>query len=145
METTSYWGRRWQRLDAEHWVWVLGTLQTSILGLVTAAFLLGGVVGGFLTAILVAAIPGALTALVGWMTAAWRRDEPWSWLAWAALSGSTVLSSLTDVIDPGLERGDVVALAVSALTVVLLMHPDSRARLSRLAPERDKIGARRTP
>ena len=145
METTGYWGRRWRRLDAEHWVWVLGALETTILALITAWVLLAGLMYGFLGAIFAATIPGALTALVGWMTAAWRREERWSWVAWAVVSGTQIPYSLSLLFDPGGDWGDVAVLVAAALTVVLLVHPDSRARLSRLAPERDTVGGRRTP
>jgi hypothetical protein len=134
MATETPWAQGRRRLDAEHYVGVLGILATSALGLVTAWTLLAGVVLGLLPGVVMAAVPGAVTALVGWLTAAWRRDEPWSWVAWTVLSLLGILGGLAGVAGSGPSWGDVVTLGVGALSLILLLHPDSRARLSRMAP-----------
>jgi hypothetical protein len=73
---------RWPRLDAEHWVWVLGAAQTTLLTLVAAG---GGLAVGAASA---AVIPAALA---GWMTAAWRRESGPAWGSGGQLLVSGVL------------------------------------------------------
>jgi hypothetical protein len=93
-----------------------------------------------------ALIPGAGATLLGWMTSAWRRDEPWSWVAWAVVCGLGLLGCLAHVGGSAWSWGDGVTLGVGALTLVLLLHPDSRARLDRLGARRaDTVGRRRAP
>ena len=83
------------RLDAEHWVHVAGMVLTTVLVLCTFWTALAGLVGGLLV---VALFPGALAALAGWLTSAWRRERPWSWWVWTVLA---TLSFLFDLAAPG--------------------------------------------
>jgi len=117
---------RWQRLDAEHWVYVYGIVATVGLTLWTVWTALVGLAYGFVVAAL---IPGALAFLAGWMTSAWRQERPWSWWAWTVLATLTFLSALAALVDP--RPVDVVWLVGSAVLLLLLVHPVSRARIER--------------
>jgi hypothetical protein len=117
---------RWQRLDAEHWIWVLGALQTTLLSLATVVSVLGGFVAG---ALWIALFPGAFAALSGWLTSAWRRDEPWSWWAWTVLSGVGLLGSLGQLLGTGPSWTSVGGFVFDGALLIFLFHPDSRARI----------------
>ncbi|TFV86426.1 hypothetical protein [Blastococcus sp. CT_GayMR16] len=117
-------GSRWRRVDAEHWVHRLGMLQTTLLVLLAGWTVLSGFVVGLVAAV----VPAALAALAGWMTAAWRRDEPWSWPAWVCASGAGAVLSATQLVVGGPTWASCSGLALAVLTLVLLAHPDSRAR-----------------
>jgi hypothetical protein len=117
---------RWRRVDAEHWVHVLGMVLTTVLVLWTCAALLGAMMAGF---VWLALLPAGITALVGKMTSAWRLDRPWSWWAWTVLGVLLALGGLG-----GLLAGDNpwiqgAWLTFGCLLLVLLSHPDSRARI----------------
>jgi hypothetical protein len=99
-------GRRWRRVDAEHWIHRLGMLQTAVALIGTAGAVL----------------------LIGWMTAAWRRDERWAWPAWVLISGSGTILAAARLVDGGLSWLGGAGVLVAALMLVLLMHPDARAR-----------------
>jgi hypothetical protein len=120
---------RWRRLDAEHWVHVAGMVLTTVLVLCTFWTALAGLVGGLLV---VALFPGALAALAGWLTSAWRRERPWSWWVWTVLATLSFLSDLAALADPRPVR--LAGLVVSGGLLLLLAHPDSRTRIQPPAP-----------
>jgi hypothetical protein len=118
---------RWRRFDAEHWVHQLGMLQTTVLTLAT----LWAATAGFLAgALWVAVIPGAAASLTGWLTAAWRRDERWSWPAWSVLSGVGAVVTAGPLAGGQLSWAAAGGFVVNAPMLVLLFHPDSRARFA---------------
>jgi MFS family permease len=123
---------RWRRVDAGHWVHVLAGLQTTLLGLATVWVTFGGLALGLAW---LGLVPGALAALSGWLTWAWRRNRPWSWYAWTVLAALGVLSALGGVLTDGPGWGDAARLGFSGILLVLLCHPDSRARLDPPPPE----------
>src|SRR3954454_2989270 len=100
---------RWRRLDAEHWVHVAGVVLTTVLVLCTF-----------------------WTALAGWLTSAWRREQPWSWWEWTVLATLSFLSELAALADPRPVR--LAGLVVSGGLLLLLAHPDSRTRIQPPAP-----------
>jgi len=116
----------WRRLDAEHWVHVWGVVATTLLVIGS----LVAVIAGFAVSTPVMAVfPVALAALSGWLTSAWRRERPWAWWVWtigSAVGFATALDGLAS------GRGVAAAsLAASGILLVLLFHPDSRARVER--------------
>jgi hypothetical protein len=113
---------RWRQFDAEHWVHVLLVLQTSLL--VPLAALGWLVVGSPVASLLF----GALAALSGWLTSAWRRELPWSWWVLTTLTGAGALLGLVDLVTAGPSWPVVLRLAFAALFLLLLCHPGSRAR-----------------
>jgi hypothetical protein len=128
---------RWQRFDAEHWVHVAGIVLTTVLVLWTLWVALVGLIAGLL---LSALVPGAIAALAGWLTSAWRRELPWSWWVWTVLATLTVLVGLAD---PG--PATLAWLVAGGGLLILLVHPDSRARVQAPAPSRPRgVGRRRT-
>ena len=118
---------RWRRFDAEHWIHVYGMVLTTVLTSWTAWIVLGGLFGGF---VLAALIPGAFASLVGWMTSAWRREQPWSWWAWTVLATLSFIYALPALADPGLLA--LAPLVISGVLLLMLAHPDSRARIDRV-------------
>ena len=115
---------RWRRLDAEHWVHVWGMAATTLLVLATVGALFVGWLAGVWY---VAVLPAALASLSGWLTSAWRLERPWSWWAWTVGSAAVFMASLN-----GLAQGQLlgaVLFVVSSALLVLLTHPDSRARI----------------
>jgi hypothetical protein len=74
----------------------------------------------------VALFPGALAALAGWLTSAWRRERAWSWWAWTVLATLGVLAGLAGLAD--VRPGGLVWLIAHGGLLLLLCHPDSRAR-----------------
>jgi hypothetical protein len=130
--------RAWRRLDAEHWVHVWGMVATTLLGLGTLWALFGGWLAGVP---LVAVLPAALSALSGWLTSAWRRERPWSWWVWTVGSAVVFLASLNGLAQGRLLGG--VLVVASGVLLVLLAHPDSRARIDRSSaelPSRGPVG-----
>ena len=117
-------GTRWRRLDAEHWVHVAGMVATALLALWTTWALFGGWLAGVP---FVAVLPAALASLTGWLTSAWRRERRWAWWVWTVGSTAAFATALNGVVSG---RGLAVAplLAVGVL-LLLLFHPDSRARI----------------
>lgn len=121
-------GSRWRRFDAEHWIYRLGMLQTTLLALVTAWVVMAAVLAGVLGHAVFAVVPGLFASLVGWLTAAWGRDERWSWAAWAWVSGVGGVFSAATLASGRPGGGTWAGLVLATLTLVLLFHPDSRAR-----------------
>jgi hypothetical protein len=74
-----------------------------------------------------ALVPGVLAALSGWLTSAWARERPWSWWAWTVLVTLAFLSALAGL--PGLRPATLAWVGVSGVLLLLLAHPDSRARI----------------
>jgi hypothetical protein len=81
-------------------MFVCGMVATTLLVLATVWALFGGWLAGVP---FVAAMPAALASLVGWLTSAWRRQRPWVWWVWT--------------------------IGVAGVLLLLLFHPDSRARI----------------
>lgn len=114
----------WRRLDAERWVHVWGMAATTLLVLASVWTLF---TGWFAGVAFMAVVPGALAALVGGVTSAWRRGRPWAWWVWtigAAVVGATAANALA--------AGRAVALAplaAAGLLLALLFHPDCRVRI----------------
>jgi hypothetical protein len=120
---------RWRRLDAEHWIHVFGIVGTTVLVLWTVWAVPAGIAAG---PVVVAVFPAAIAALAGWLTSAWRRERPWSWWVWTALATVGLLSGLS-----ALAQLRLVAIpwcVVSGGLLLLLVHPDSRARTEFRAP-----------
>jgi hypothetical protein len=115
---------RWQRLDAEHWIHVVGMVGTTALVLWTLWVAVLGFAVGLAAAALV---PAALAAVAGWLTSAWRRERPWSWWAWTVPTALAFLSGAAGLADPG--PMTLAWLVVSGGLLLLLAHPDSRARI----------------
>jgi hypothetical protein len=84
--------------------------------------------------VVTALIPGACAALVAWMTAARRREERWSWLAWTICSGLGAMTSIGRLTAAGSTWASGVGLALSGTMLILLFHPDSRARFGPPVP-----------
>jgi hypothetical protein len=126
----------WQRLDAEDSVHRVGVLQTTLLAVWTAWVAVGGWLAGVL---FLALIPGTMTALSGWFTAAWREERSWSWWVWVVLAGVSMLLGVSGAVN---ERGwpPYVLLAYGGLVLALLCHPDSRARIDGRAEDRQPSG-----
>jgi hypothetical protein len=120
---------RWRRLDAEHWVHVLGMVLTTVLTLWTAAAVLAGLAVGLVVA---AVVPAAIASLVGGLTSAWRRERPWAWWGWTVLATVVLLGALPAVLD--MRAVGLPALVVSGVLLLLLVHPDSRARIAARSP-----------
>jgi len=118
---------RWRRFDAEHWIYVYGMVATTVLALWAAWSALVGLAAGFFLAAL---IPGALASLAGWMTSAWRQERPWSWWAWTVLATLSFVYALPALADPGVLS--LVPLVLSGGLLLMLVHPDSRARIDQV-------------
>jgi hypothetical protein len=103
-------------------VHVLLMLQTALLVPLAAlgTLLTGSLLAGLLL--------GALASLSGWLTSAWRRELPWSWWVLTTLTGGDALLGLADLVTAGPSWPAVLQLAFEVLFLVLLCHPDSRAR-----------------
>jgi hypothetical protein len=124
-------GSFWQRLDAPRWVHNLAASATTLLCVLTGLALLAGVRYGVPQ---MAVLPGALAALSGWMTSAWRRGRPWSWWVWAVGAGIGVASALGALLSSGPSWSSVLGLGLNGALLLLLGHPDSRARIQARAP-----------
>jgi hypothetical protein len=107
-----------------------GVLQTALLIVLACATTFLGLVYGLLWLALIA---GALAALSGWMTSAWRLERPWSWWAWSIPSGFGLLTSLAGVLGTGPSWGSVSGLVINGVLLVLLAHPWSRRRIEPVA------------
>ena len=120
----------WQRFDAERWVYRVGLLQTTLLILATLATAVIGMGQGL---VVLALLPGAVAALSGWLTVAWRRGRTWTWWVWFVLTATGTLPALGDlVVEPSI--ANAVWLAVNLGLLLLLLHPRSRARIQGPVP-----------
>jgi hypothetical protein len=116
---------RWHRLEAARWVHRLLMLEVVVLVLVTAVDAIGGLLVG---APLMWLFPGALTALAAWVTSAWGEERRWSWWVVMALTVLGAASSLLTLAS-GFSWWRAAVVVLDAVFVVLLVHPDSSARL----------------
>jgi hypothetical protein len=116
--------RRWRRVDAEHWVHVWGMVVTAALALATMWALVGGWLAGVP---FVAVLPAALASLAGWLTSAWRRERPWAWWVWTTGAAAAAVTALNTLIAG--RPVAVAALIATGILLLLLFHPDSRARI----------------
>jgi hypothetical protein len=123
---------RWERLDAEHWIWVLGLLQTTALSLLTLWVAYLGVLAGL---VLAAVFPALLTGASGAWTSAWRRDKAWAWWVGAIGCALGLVIAPTRWVAHGASWPSVAGAVLNAVLLVLLAHPDSRARLRRGAAD----------
>jgi hypothetical protein len=76
---------------------------------------------------LAAGPPSALASLVGWPTSAGRRERPWAWWVWTIGVAAAFATALNALI-----AGRAIAVAplvVAGVLLLLLFHPDSRARI----------------
>ena len=117
---------RWNRVDAEHWVHRLLATQTFVLVLFTLWAVLGGWVHGLL---LLATIPAALMGLSAWLTAAWRKERPWAWYVATILAGMRFEGNLMGLLVGSVSVLTAALLVFDGLLLVLLLHPDSFARV----------------
>jgi hypothetical protein len=91
------------------------------------------VLAGLTVGLVVAAVvPAAIASLVGWLTSAWRRERSWAWWGWTVLATVVFLCALPAVAD--MRAFGPPALVVSGVLLLLLVHPDSRARIASPAP-----------
>ena len=125
---------RWRRVDAEHWVHAWGKVVTAVLGLVTAVATLTGLGAGLFGAVFGAVFWGSITGLAGWLTAAWGDERPWAWWVWTAGTVAVLLTGLAALVD-GSWLAVPVGLGGGGL-LLLLIHPDSRARID--APDEQR-------
>ncbi|WP_324274679.1 hypothetical protein [Blastococcus brunescens] len=120
-------------MDAEHWVHVWGRAATAVLGTVTVVATLAGLGAGLLGAVIGAVFWGSLTAVAGWLTSAWRDERPWAWWVWTSGTVTVVLTGLSAVVDGSWFA--VPWVLVSGVLLLLLVHPDSRARIGVPEPQ----------
>jgi hypothetical protein len=105
---------------------VLMGLQTAVLSLGALFAVLGSIV---LRAPLLGFICVGLAVLSGWLTTAWRHERPWCWWVLMTVYGLGLLMSLGDLLTDGPSWPTLISLAVDSVLLVLLLHPDSRARI----------------
>jgi hypothetical protein len=120
----------WQRLDAERWVYRVGLAQTTLLILGTMGVAAIGISQGL---VWLALLPGALAALSGWLTVAWRRGRTWSWWVWVVLTGTGVLPALDDLVTAP-STWNALGLTITLVVLLLLCHPRSRTRVQGAVP-----------
>jgi hypothetical protein len=87
---------RWRRLDAPAWVHVFAMVLTAACTLWALWALLYGLAAGMGV---LAFVPFAVPALVGWLTSAWGRERPWSWWVWTALASLAVLRAAPALLE----------------------------------------------
>ena len=118
---------RWRRVPAEHWILMWGRTVTSLLAIVGLVAAMAASAGGLGAMLVVATFWGLVTSLAGWLTAAWRDGTPWSWWVWTV--GTTVLfvAGVSGLVVPSWLT--VPWLLVTGGLLLLLAHPDSRARI----------------
>jgi MFS family permease len=120
----------WRRLDAERWVYRVGLAETTLLIVMTLGIAAFAIPQGLP---LLALLPGALAALSGWLTLAWRRGRTWPWWVWTVGTGMATVPALGGVATAP-SAWPVVALVVNLAILVLLCHPRSRARIDGPVP-----------
>ena len=124
----------WRRFDASRWVHRFLVLQAVALAWTTASALYLGLYSGrFALAVAAALLPGVATALCAWFAAAWSRERAWTWWAVFVFQIAGLLALASSVASGGLAAGEVGRLLLEAGGLVLVLHPDSRARLDRQA------------
>jgi hypothetical protein len=117
-------------LDAERWVYRVGLAQTTLLILGTMGVAAIGISQGL---VWLALLPGALAALSGWLTVAWRRGRTWSWWVWVVLTGTGVLPALDDLVTAP-STWNALGLTITLVVLLLLCHPRSRTRVQGAVP-----------
>ncbi len=119
-------GARWRRLDAEHWVWLLCLVHTTLMALfllvVTVRALRLGMPPPYLLLV------GLPLAGAAWLTSAWRQERPWSWWVLTTFAGLALVLAAGDLtVAPSWWTSG--RSAFYGLLLLLLAHPDSRARI----------------
>jgi hypothetical protein len=106
-------------------------VETTLLFVAAGWALVAGLIlyvprTGFLVALVIGVVA------VGWrrMAKAWRRDEAWAWGVQFLLCVVSLGLSLFTLLVRGADPGVLVALAVDAVVLALVVHPDSRRRIS---------------
>ncbi len=68
-------------------------------------------------------------AAAGWLSSAWRRERPWAWWVLTPLSGLLLLVGVDDLLTVGPSWFRSPRLVFYGVLLLLLAHPDSRARI----------------
>jgi hypothetical protein len=117
---------RWRRLDAGRgvfWTLVLYVLFMAWQAVRLAFF-------GWLAGLpWVALIPAGLAVGGGILVAAWQRERPWSWFVLVVLVTLHLLAYGGPLLFGDISPATAIGTAVSVALVVLLLHPDGRARI----------------
>ena len=108
------WTYRARAVEGPRTLLIIATLAVAAFGLGQGA-------------VWVALLPGALAALSGWLTVAWRRGRTWPWWVWIVLTGTSTLPALGDLVTAP-STWNAVGLAMNLGVLLLLCHPRSRAR-----------------
>ena len=112
-------------VPAARWVLALGRFEAGLLGLGAGGAALFAVLSWSARALLVAAVLAGGAA--GWtlLVRAFAAHRPGAWWAQVVLCGAG-LSSAVAGLAGGVEAPGLLSTALTAVTLALLLHPDSR-------------------